>query len=87
MLKRGEDYTWSRPALHARKVRGLELKAGLPARRGQRGSAQAYNLPATREAERRRAAEGEAAYRRLTDGWRPRGPKRARMSAAKEERP
>jgi transposase len=87
MLKRGEDYTWSRPALHARKMRGLELKAGLPARRGQRGSAQAYNLPATREAERRRAAEGEAAYRRLTDGWRPRGPKRARMSAAKEERP
>jgi transposase len=87
MLQRGEDYTWARPALHARKMRSLELKAGLPARRGQRGSAQAYNLSATREAERRRAAEGEAAYRRLTDGWRPKGPKRVRMSAATEERP
>ena len=87
MLKRGEDYTWARPALHARKLRSLELKAGRPPRRGQPGSAQAYNLPATREAERRRAAGGEAAYRRLTDGWRPKGPKRVRMGAAKEERP
>jgi transposase len=87
MLKRGEDYTWARPALHARKLRNLELKAGLPPRRGQRGGAHAYNLGATRDAERRRAGEGEAAYRRLTDGWQPKGPRRARMGAAKEERP
>src|SRR4029453_10063048 len=73
MLKRGEDYTWARPALHARKLRSLELKAGRPPRRGQPGSAQAYNLPATREAERRRATGGEAAYRRLTHGRGPTG--------------
>jgi transposase len=86
MLKRGEDYLWARPALHAKKLRGLELKAGQPPRRGQRGSAYAYNLGPAREAERQRAADGEAAYRRLTDGWRPKGPRRVRMGAAKEER-
>jgi transposase len=89
MLRRGEDYTWARPALHARKLRDLELRAGHPPRRGQRGRAHAYNLGATREEERRRAERGEAAYRRLTDGWNPRGPRRrpARTGAAKEERP
>jgi transposase len=89
MLRRGEDYTWARPALHAKKLRDLELRAGHPPRRGQRGSAHAYNLGATREKERRRAERGEAAYRRLTDGWNPRGPRRrpARTGAAREERP
>jgi transposase len=89
MLRRGEDYTWARPALHARKLRDLELRAGHPPRRGQRGRAHAYNLSATREKERRRAERGEAAYRRLTDKWNPKGPKRrpARTGAAKEERP
>jgi transposase len=87
MLRRGEDDAWARPALHAKKLRDLELRAGHPPRRGKRGGAHAYNLAAAREAERRRAAEGEAAYRRLTDGWRPRGPRRARTGAAEEERP
>ena len=32
-----------RPALHAKKLRDLELRAGEPARRGQRGAAYAYN--------------------------------------------
>jgi transposase len=87
MLTRGKDYIWARPALPARKVRSLELRAGRPARRGQSGNARAYNLPEAREAERQRVAEGEATYKRLTDGWRPKGPDRARMSAAQEERP
>jgi len=87
MLRDGKDYTWARPALHAKKLRDLELRAGHPARRGQRGAAHAYNRGATREAERRRAAEGEAAYGRLTDGWQPKGPRRARTDAATEERP
>jgi transposase len=89
MLKRGEDYTWARPALHARKLRDLELRAGHPPRRGRRGPAHAYNLRPSREEERRRAERGEAAYRRLTDRWSPKGPRRrpARTGAAKEERP
>ncbi len=89
MLRRGQDYVWVRPALHARKLRDLELRAGHPPRRGQRGTAHAYNLGSVREREKRRAERGEAAYRRLTDGWNPRGPRRrpARTGAAKEERP
>jgi transposase len=89
MLRRGEDYVWGRPALHAKKLRDLELRAGHPARRGQRGTAHAYNLSATRAEERRRAERGESAYRLLTDGWNPKGPRRrpARTGAAGEERP
>ncbi len=87
LLKRGEDYAWVRPALHAKKLRDLQLRAGHPSRRGQRGAAHAYSKAGTREAERRGAAEGEAAYERLTKGWQPRGPRRARMDAATEERP
>jgi transposase len=87
MLRDGKDYTWGRPALHAKKLRDLQLRAGHPSRRGQRGAAHAYNKAGTREAERRGAAEGEAAYERLTRGWQPKGPRRARMDAAREERP
>ena len=86
MLRDGKDYTWSRPALHAKKLRDLQLRAGHPPRRGRRGPAHAYNKAGTREAERRQAADGEAACDRLTRGWQPKGPRRARMGAAKEGR-
>lgn len=86
LLRRGEDYAWVRPALHARKLRDLELRSGQPARRGQRGAAHAYNLTRTRLEERRRAEQAETAYRRQTEGWTRRG-RRAPTGAAKEERP
>jgi transposase len=86
LLRRGEDYAWVRPALHAKKLRDLELRSGLPARRGQRGPAYAYNLARTRQEERRRAEQAELAYRRRTEGWTRRGPK-APTGAAREERP
>jgi len=86
LLKRGEDYAWVRPALHAKKLRDLELRSGQPARRGQRGMAYDYNLSRTRREERRRAEQAEAAYRRQTEGWSRRGT-RAPTGAAKEERP
>jgi hypothetical protein len=35
---------WARPALHARKLRDLELKAGHKPARGQKGTAHSYNL-------------------------------------------
>lgn len=75
-----------RPALHARKLRDLELRSGQPARRGQRGAAHAYNLTRTRLEERRRAEQAETAYRRQTEGWTRRG-RRAPTGAAKEEQP
>jgi transposase len=69
LLKREEDYAWARPALHARKIRQAELKAGLPARRGQRGAAAAYFDKAVRDEERRAAEGAERAYARLVHGW------------------
>jgi transposase len=86
LLKRGEDYAWVRPALHAKKLRDLELRSRQPARRGQRGMAYDYNLSRTRREERRRAEQAETAYRRQTEGWSRRGT-RAPTGAAKEERP
>jgi transposase len=86
LLRRGEDYAWVRPALHAKKLRDLELRSGRPARRGQRGAAYAYNLTRTRRAERRRAEQAEIAYRRQTEGWSRRGPPQAPTGAAREER-
>jgi transposase len=85
LLKRGEDYAWVRPALHAKKLRDLELRSGQPARRGQRGIAYDYNLSRIRLEERRRAEQAETAYKRQTE-WTRRG-KRAPTGAAKEERP
>ena len=86
LLKRGEDYAWVRPALHAKKLRDLELRCGQPARRGQRGMAYKYNLSRIRLEERRRAEQAETAYKRQTEAWTRRG-KRAPTGAAKEERP
>lgn len=85
LLMRGEDYAWVRPALHAKKLRDLELRSGEPARRGQRGAAYAYNLTRTRQEERRRVEQAEVAYRRMTEGWSRRG-RRAPTGAAKEDR-
>ena len=84
LLTRGEDYAWVRPALHAKKLRDLELRAGEPARRGQRGAAYAYNLTRTPQEERRRVEQAETAYRRMTEGWSRRG-RRVPTGAAKEE--
>ena len=86
LLKRGEDYAWVRPALHAKKLRDLELRSGQPARRGQRGMAYKYNLSRIRLEERRRAEQAETAYKRQTEAWTRRG-KRAPTGAATEERP
>ncbi len=88
LLTRGEDYAWVRPALQARKLRSLELRAGRPRLHGQRGAAYNYNIKGIRQQERRAAEAAETAYRKLTDGWIQSGPKkpRARTGAATEER-
>jgi transposase len=87
LLRRGEDYAWVRPALHAKKLRDLELRSGQPARRGQRGAAYACNLTRSRLNEQRRAEQAETAYRRQTEGWSRRGRRAPRTGAAREERP
>jgi transposase len=86
LLVKSEDCAGVRPALHAKKLRDLELRSGLPARRGQRGAGYEYNLARTRWEEKRRAEQAEVAYRRQVEGWTKRG-RRAPTGAAKEERP
>jgi len=85
MLTKDENYAGVPPAFHAKKLRDLELRAGMPARRGQRGSGYEYNLTRTRLEEKRRAKQAETAYRRQVEGWTKRG-RRAPTDAAKEER-
>jgi hypothetical protein len=80
--RRGD--AWVRQALHAKKLCDLELRSGLPVRRGQRGTAYAYNLIGTRQDEKRRAEQAEATYRRHTEGWARRG-RRVPTDAANEE--
>jgi transposase len=77
---KGEDYAFAQPSLVAHKRRKLELRAGLPATRGRKGTASGYSLKAVRVAERRLAEHAEHAYRTLTAGWQPNPP--ARQPAA-----
>ena len=39
LIAKGEDYTFARPSLTAQKLRRLELRAGMPSKRGQKGKA------------------------------------------------
>jgi hypothetical protein len=73
LLTKKEDYAGVRPALHAQKLRGLQLRAGHPSQRGRKGPTYAYNLARTRIEEKRRAEQAEVAYRRLTELWTKRG--------------
>jgi len=85
LLRKGESYAWARPALYAKKLRDLELRAGCKPNRGQKGAASAYNIKSHRDEERRWAEQAETAYARFVAGWNARGPK-VRTAAAKEER-
>jgi transposase len=78
-----EDYTWARPSLVAMKERALELQAGAPAKRGQKGPAAAYSVKTLRDRERKVVENAERAYARFVGRWRPQGP-RTKPSAASE---
>jgi hypothetical protein len=70
----GQDYAFARPSLTDKKLRSLELRAGLPPRRGQRGRAAAYSLKEVRRRERALAEQAELAYRQLVGNWQPKPP-------------
>ncbi len=65
MISKDEDYAHGRPSLTAQKLRALELRAGMPARRGQKGKAAAYSLKDVRAQERALTEQAEHAYQRL----------------------
>lgn len=71
-----EDFTWARPSLVAMKERSLQLQAGLPARRAQRGIAADYSVNVLRDRECAMVERAERAYTRFVDRWKPSGPKR-----------
>ena len=82
LLTTEQDYAWARPLLGAQKRRALELRAGLPARRGQRGSTHGYNLRERRDQEREIGAQAERAYQTLVGHWRPQPPRRTATTKA-----
>ena len=87
LVVKGEDYAFQRPSLTAKKLRALELRAGLPSRRGQKGKAAAYSLREVRRRENALAEQGEHAYRQLVADWRAKAPStRAGAGAATGER-
>ena len=70
VLSGNETYAWNRPALTAVKRRALELQAGWPATRGQKGEAAAYSLKYVRDQERALTEQAERAYVRQVARWR-----------------
>jgi hypothetical protein len=91
MITRGEDYAFARPSLTAKKLRALELKAGRPARRGQKGTASGYSLKEVRRRERELAEQAERAYAQMVADWQKRAPRdkpgAAAASGARLSRP
>src|SRR5881409_4011255 len=69
LIIRGEDYAYAQPSLVAHKRRKLELRAGAPSARGQKGKAAGYSLKAVRAAERDLIAQAERSYQVTVATW------------------
>jgi transposase len=87
LITEDEDYAFQRPSLTAQKLRRLELRAGLPSRRGQKGKAAAYSLKEVRRRENELTEQAEHAYRQVVADWQAKAPKReSGVAAAKGAR-
>jgi transposase len=82
LIIKGEDYAFGRPSLTEQKLRKLELRAGMPSRKGQKGRSAAYNLKEVRRRERELAEQGEQAYRQLVADWQAKGPSKSKPGVA-----
>ena len=82
LITKGEDYAFQRPSLTAQKLRALELRAGMPSRRGQKGNAASYSLKEVRARERALTEQAERAYRQLVADWQAKAPARKEGVAA-----
>lgn len=75
LLTKEQDYLWARPALVAKKTRDMELRAGLPQKKGnRRGPAYAYNVKELREREADLARQAERTYEQFVARWKTRPP-------------
>jgi len=82
LIIKGEDYAFARPSLTEQKLRKLELRAGMPSRRGQKGKASAYSLKEVRRRERELGEQGERVYRQLVADWQAKAPAKRSGAAA-----
>jgi transposase len=85
LLTKDTDYRWIRPALVASKRRAMELKSGMPQKKGnQPGSAHAYNSKILRDQEMEIARHAEWAYEQFVAQWqtRPKDKVRGRLKSA-----
>jgi transposase len=74
LVIKGEDYAFARPSLTEKKLRKLELRAGMPSHRGRKGTSAAYNLKEVRRRERELAEQAERSYRQLVADWQANAP-------------
>jgi transposase len=74
LLSREEDYAYAQPSLARKKLRRLELAAGAPKGKVERGLWS--NNAAMRKAERELASQGQRAYERMVADWRAQQSKR-----------
>ena len=83
MIERGEDYAFARPSLTEKKLRKLELRAGMSSQRGRKSTSAAYNLKEVRRREREHAEQAERSYRQLVSDWQANAPaKKSGVAAA-----
>jgi transposase len=82
MITRRQDYAFARPSLTATKLRALELKAGMPSRRGQKGTAAAYSLKDVRAREKALAEQAERSYAQLVADRQAKAPAAKRVGVA-----
>jgi transposase len=85
LISKGEDYAFQRPSLTAKKLRALELRAGMPSRRGRKGSTATYWHKEVRAQENAVAEQAEVAYRHLVAGWQAKRPANTGAGAATGE--
>lgn len=82
MIDRDEDYAFARQSLTDKKLRALELRAGMPSRRGLKGKAANYSLKEVRRRELELAEQAEHAYRRQVADWQTKAPSKKVGAAA-----
>jgi len=88
LLTKEEDYLWARPALVAKKTRDMELRAGLPQKKGnQRGAAFAYNVKELRAQEAELARQAERSYEQFVSRWKTRPSKAPADGSGQASRP
>src|SRR3954466_6723024 len=74
LITKNEDYAFARPSLTAQKLRRLELRAGLPPKRGQKGRAAGYSLKEVRARENALNEQAERAYAQMVADWQAKAP-------------